>query len=178
MKQNRPKTRFLKGLLTGILLVPLCAYVYLRLGYAPAATSAPPFPFEKTIASMALNAHIAKEAPAKTDIPLTEDALMEGAKVYREYCAVCHGIGSEPKSPTARGMYPPPPQLFQGKGVTDDPVGETYWKVANGIRLTGMPGYRGSLMDTQLWQVTLLVSSADKLPPPVSAFLTNPAPAR
>jgi mono/diheme cytochrome c family protein len=127
---------------------------------------------------MALNAHIAKEAPAKPDIPLTEDALMEGAKVYREYCAVCHGIGSEPKSPAARGMYPPPPQLFQGKGVTDDPVGETYWKVANGIRLTGMPGYRGSLMDTQLWQVTLLVSSADKLPPPVSAFLTNPAPDR
>jgi len=26
---------------------------------------------------------------------------------------------------------------FKGKGVTDDPAGVTYWKVANGIRLTG-----------------------------------------
>jgi thiosulfate dehydrogenase len=169
--------RFMKGMLTGILLVPLVAFLYLRLGYAPAAASAPPLPFEKRIASMALKARIAKEATAQPDIPLTEGALMEGAKVYREYCAVCHGIGSEPKSPTARGMYPPPPQLFHGQGVTDDPVSETYWKVSNGIRLTGMPGYRGSLMDSQLWQVTLLLSNAEKLPPAVSAFLASPAPA-
>jgi hypothetical protein len=40
---------------------------------------------------------------------------------------------------TSKGMYPQPPELFKGKGVTDDPAGETYWKVANGIRLTGMP---------------------------------------
>jgi hypothetical protein len=71
-------------------------------------------------------------------------------------------------------MYTPPPQLFQGQGVTDDPIEETYWKVANGIRLTGMPGYRGSLMDSQLWQVSMLLSSADKLPAPVAAFLANP----
>jgi hypothetical protein len=67
---------FLLGLFTGILLVPLCAYLYLRLGYFPVATSAPPFPFEKKVASMALNARIAKEAPAKADIPLNDDALM------------------------------------------------------------------------------------------------------
>src|ERR1035441_1884497 len=36
-------------------------------------------------------------------------------------------------TPTAKGMYPPPPQLMYGKGVTDDKVGETHWKVANGI---------------------------------------------
>jgi mono/diheme cytochrome c family protein len=125
---------------------------------------------------MALRAHISKEGLAKPDMPLTEGAMMEGAKVYREYCAVCHGIAGQPKSPTARGMYPPPPQLFQGKGVTDDPIGETYWKVANGVRLTGMPGYRGSLMDTQLWQVSMLLANANKLPPDVSAFLTNAAP--
>src|SRR5579871_727350 len=98
---------------------------------------------------------------------------MEGAKVYRDYCALCHGIGSEPKSPTARGMYPPPPQLMHGKGVTDDPVSETYWKAANGIRLTGMPGYRESLTETQLWQVSMFLANADKLQPEVSAFLTG-----
>jgi len=39
--------RFMKGMLTGILLVPVCAFLYLRLGYAPAAATAPPLPFEK-----------------------------------------------------------------------------------------------------------------------------------
>jgi len=34
-------------------------------------------------------------------------------------------------------MYPAPPQLFHGVGVTDDDAWESYWKVENGIRLTG-----------------------------------------
>jgi mono/diheme cytochrome c family protein len=54
--------------------------------------------------------------------------------------------------------------LLHGKGVTDDPAGETYWKVANGIRLTGMPGFSGSLTEEQMWQVAELMANADKLP--------------
>jgi thiosulfate dehydrogenase len=48
--------------------------------------------------------------------------------------------------------------------VTDDPQGETYWKVTHGIRLSGMPGFGVILSDTQRWQVTMLVAHADKLP--------------
>ena len=46
--------------------------------------------------------------------------------------------------------------------VGDDPVGETYWKVKNGIRLSGMPAYGKALSETQLWQVSLLLSMANK----------------
>jgi len=166
--------RFLIVLILGLLLVPLGAFLYLQLGYAPAATSAAPLPFEKTIAGMALKARIAKEAPANAGVALSDEALMEGAKVYRQQCAVCHGIDDQPKTAIAHGMYPPPPQLFHGKGVTDDPVGETYWKVANGIRLTGMPGYMGSLSEAQLWQVSLLLANANHLPPAVKTFVDTP----
>ena len=68
-------------------------------------------------------------------------------------------------------MFPKPPQLFDGKGVTDDPVGETYWKVSNGIRLTGMPAFFGSLTDEQLWQVSQLLANAKKLPAGVLDFM-------
>ena len=61
-------------------------------------------------------------------------------------------------------MFPKPPQLFNGKGVTDDPVGETFWKVENGIRLSGMPAFKASLMEDEMWQVSLLLAHADKLP--------------
>jgi mono/diheme cytochrome c family protein len=71
-------------------------------------------------------------------------------------------------------MFPKPPRLFKGHGVTDDPPGETYWKAANGIRLTGMPAYSGSLSDTQLWQVSLMLAKADKLPAAASASLQKP----
>jgi len=70
-------------------------------------------------------------------------------------------------------MFPKPPQLFRGKGVTDDEPGETYWKVANGIRLTGMPGFGATLKDDQLWQVSLVLAHADKLPESVRNRLTS-----
>ena len=70
------------------------------------------------------------------------------------------------------GMYPYPPELFRGKGVTDDPAGETYWKAKNGIRLTGMPGFKETLSDTQLWQVSLVLANADKLPQSVRDSLS------
>jgi mono/diheme cytochrome c family protein len=64
--------------------------------------------------------------------------------------------------------------LFQGKGVTDDEPGETYWKIFNGIRLTGMPGFSKSLNETQIWQVALLLANADKLPASAKAALVAP----
>ena len=72
-------------------------------------------------------------------------------------------------------MYPRPPQLFKGKGVTDDEPGESYWKIFNGFRLTGMPGFSKALNETQMWQLALLVANADKLPPSAKAALAAPS---
>jgi mono/diheme cytochrome c family protein len=81
-------------------------------------------------------------------------------------------------------MFPKPTQLFRGKGVTDDPASESYWKAANGIRLSGMPSFKKSLTDTQLWQVSQLVAHADQIPDSAKKILVldtqppaTPAPA-
>jgi mono/diheme cytochrome c family protein len=69
-------------------------------------------------------------------------------------------------------MFPGAPQLFTADGmVTDDPAGVTYWKVENGIRLSGMPSFKSSLTDDQRWQVSALLARADKLPPEVRSAL-------
>ena len=169
--------KFLAGLIVGVLLLPVLAFLFIRLGYAPVATAAPPLPLERTLAAMALGARISKEAPKNSPVPATEPNLLAGAALYRTHCAVCHGTVGEPRTAIAKGMFPRPPQLLEGTGVTDDPAGETFWKAANGIRLTGMPAYRGSLTDEQLWQVSQLLASADKLPPGVRALLVQPPPA-
>jgi hypothetical protein len=66
---------------------------------------------------------------------------------------------------------------MEGKGVTDDPPGETYWKVSGGIRITGMPGFVSSLSSTQMWQVSLLLANADKLPQAAKDILVSSSPA-
>jgi hypothetical protein len=73
-------------------------------------------------------------------------------------------------------MFPKPPELFHGTGVTDDPAWETFWKAKNGIRLTGMPGFKASLNDTQLWQASVLLANADKISPAVKVALAATPP--
>ena len=41
--------------------------------------------------------------------------------------------------------------------------------------MTGMPGFEKYLSTTQMWQVSLLVANADKLPQSVKDSLTTPA---
>jgi len=95
--------------------------------------------------------------------------------VYQAQCAVCHGSLGQPESAIAKGMFPRPPQLLPPKkGVTDDPIGEIYWKAKNGIRLTGMPGYSESLTDSELWQVSLVLLHAHDLPASVQSILRTP----
>jgi mono/diheme cytochrome c family protein len=166
--------KFLLGFLIGIIVLPIYGYLYFRFGYAPVATAASPMPFEKQLAHMALNARIDKEAPKVVPIQVSDENYTAGAKAYRTHCAVCHGVPGQPDTATSKGMFPKPPQLFKGHGVTDDPPGETYWKVANGIRLTGMPAYTGSLNETEMWQVSLVLAHADKLPDQVRTILQQP----
>lgn len=179
--------KFILGLLLGLFLVPAAAYLYFTAGSAPVATTDSDMPFEAFFARKALHARIVKEAPKNVPIEANEANYLGGVQLYKEHCAVCHGLPLTPKTAIATGMYPHPPILFEGKGVTDDEPGESYWKIANGIRLTGMPGFSKSLSQTQIWQIAILLAHADKLPgsakaalvapPASSAPPANPAPA-
>ena len=162
------------GILLGLLLVLVGVYYYFSSGRAPVAVTAPEMPLERKFASMALHRYLDKLPHPDPPVPQEEAAFLAGAKVYKEHCAVCHGLPGEPKSVIAAGMFPSPPQLFHGMGVTDDEPWETYWKVANGIRMTGMPGFKDRLGETQMWQVSVLVKNADKISPAVKGELAAP----
>jgi thiosulfate dehydrogenase len=151
------------GILVGILLIAVSVFFYFSSGRAPVATSAPPMPFEKKLAQMGLQAYLDKLPHPQPQVPADEVNLIAGAKIYKEQCAVCHGLPNEPKTAAAQGMFPAPPQLFHGAGVTDDDAWESYWKAENGIRMTGMPAFKGQLTETQIWQVVVLVKNADKI---------------
>jgi thiosulfate dehydrogenase len=165
----------LAGVLIGICLPLMAGYLFVMLGGIPVATKGGPLPFEEFLAKKALDAAIGKEAGKPSPLSADEANLLAGARVYQQaQCWVCHGQLGQPESAIAKGMYPPPPQLLSlEQGVTDDPVGLTYWKVRNGIRLTGMPAFNGSLTDLEMWQVSLLLLHADKLSTPVQEVLRH-----
>jgi mono/diheme cytochrome c family protein len=165
---------FVIGILIGVLFVLAGAWFYFTTGWAPVAVADPPMLFEKKLAHGALNARIGKFAHTDpAPVPVNEATYLAGADVYKQNCAVCHGLPGQGQTAIAKGMFPKPPELFHGTGVTDDPTWETYWKAKNGIRLTGMPEFKGTLSDTQLWQVSVLLANADKISPAVKAALAS-----
>ncbi len=171
--------RFLLGIITGVVLVVLGVFCYLHFGSLPVATGDSPFPMERQITHAALDSRIGRDM-VKTP-PLAADAatFTAAVPVYQQQCASCHGVPGKDSS-FAKGMYPRAPQLFEKHhngvvGVSDDEPGETEWKVANGIRLTGMPAYKSILSEKEMWQVSLLLANADKLPDAVTQALQAPA---
>lgn len=161
--------QFLKGLAVGagatVLSALLTGYLFLDLGLVPANADAKPPALEKWAARKSLRATIAREAPrGPNPVELNDANLAAGVRLYAANCAVCHGAADGEASNVAKGLYQRAPQLAK-HGVTDDEEGETYWKIFHGIRLTGMPAYRATLSETQMWQVALFLKHMDALTP-------------
>ena len=161
----------LKGLLIGILATILVAgaagYVAVTSGIIPANADGQPLPLETWAASTSLNATVDRLAPKEPNpVALNDENLTTGVELYGKNCAVCHGTakGAESASPIAKGEYPQPPQLATD-GVEDDPEGASFWKIKHGIRLSGMPAWKDTLSDQQIWTLALFLKHMDKLPP-------------
>ena len=167
---------FLIGVRVGVVLLAGSGYYYIVSGIAPAAANDPAMPFERRLASRSLRAHIEKANVPAPPIAADEANLLAGAKLYKDNCAVCHGLLNQNSPAIAVNMFPDAPSLFKGKGVSDDPPQESYWKIENGIRLTGMPAFKGELTNTQLWQLALVVANSDKLSDAVKKELTPEPP--
>jgi thiosulfate dehydrogenase len=163
----------LKCLVGGVVFTVAAAivgvYLLVQKGLIPANADEKPGRLETWIAETSLDAALRRDAPKQDNpVELTEQNLGSGVHLFAQNCAVCHGSaqGAASPSPIAKGLYQRPPQLATD-GVEDDPEGVTFWKIKHGIRLTGMPSFRNSLTDQQIWTLALFLKHMDKLPPAV-----------
>lgn len=117
--------------------------------------------------------------PEAAPFGISEDVFESGARLYSSHCASCHGT---PRHTTA-GSHPTALQLWQpnraagGTGVSHQAAAQIHRSIAQGQPAVGMPAYRSVLTDTQLWQLSLLLSNAGQdLPNPVLHLLDAPKP--
>lgn len=163
------------GFVLAFVLIAIGGYLFITLGGMPLATAAGALPGEEMIAKLALRASFKSSLNLKNPLPLVDDNLKAGADVYNGNCALCHGALDQKPPDLSSAMFPHAPQLLvPGHMVADDPEGETYWKVTNGIRMTAMPAFGSILDDKRRWQVTMLLSHADKLTPAARKQLLGP----
>jgi thiosulfate dehydrogenase len=158
----------LKGFLLGILFTvaatALAGYGMIRAGVLPANADERPPHFEVWAAKTSLRATLRRAPRVTNPLPATNQNLIAGVKLYGQNCALCHGDSNGNPTDVAKGLYQKPPQLARD-GVEDDPDSIIFWKLAHGIRWTGMPAFDHTLSEKQLWQLTLFLKTMDHLPP-------------
>jgi thiosulfate dehydrogenase len=155
---------FFYGILFTLIVLFLGGTVLSKMGYINFAADQTPPAIEKHIAMEAMDASTERHAPeTKNPIPPTEQNLVEGAKLYMNHCAGCHGIPSNADSQFGRSFYPQVPQFFSD--APDMPDNQNFYITKHGIRWTGMPAWGNTLSDTQIWTVTTFLADIEKLPP-------------
>jgi mono/diheme cytochrome c family protein len=89
----------------------------------------------------------------KSPIADTPDAAKEGGEHFQHHCQICHGLdGQNTGVPFATKMDPPVADLST-KDVQDYTDGQLKWIIENGIKPSGMPGWKGILEDEEMWNI-------------------------
>lgn len=157
------------ALLTGVLLVTLACCAFVKCGWIPVNADAAPAAAETWVAQTVLDATVdARAAGLRNPLPASTGAIDAGLHLYKQHCQVCHGGADARASAVAQGLYQKPPQFGDGS-MAADPENATYWKIAHGIRFTGMPAFADSLTPEQIWQITTFLHHIDALPRDVAA---------
>ena len=94
---------------------------------------------------------------ARNPLPITPANVEAGKHVFGYYCVACHGRdGQNTGVPFATRLSPPVPSMAspEVQAYTD---GQLKWVIENGIFPSGMPASKGTLTDTEMWQVVVFL---------------------
>src|SRR5437667_7203691 len=103
--------------------------------------------------------HEHSHAPAsakklKNPLTATEENIAGGRTFFKENCASCHGQDGKGQTEKGAAMKVKPADLTGLHGRT---AGEIYWVITNGIKASGMPGFKAKMKDKERYQTTLYV---------------------
>lgn len=120
--------------------------------YLTGCKAKPPSRIEKKLA------HESKELVVggkdwNNPVPDTPSSAKLGAEDFQRHCQFCHGVdGHATGVPFAQNMSPPVPDLA-AKDIQSYTDGQLKWIIENGIRLSGMPRWKGLLQDEEMWRM-------------------------
>lgn len=86
-------------------------------------------------------------------MPDTPDVVKTGMEHFQHHCGICHGLdGHNTGVPFAEKMSPQVVDLGD-KDVQKYTDGQLKWIIENGIRYSGMPGWKGILDEDEMWSM-------------------------
>jgi mono/diheme cytochrome c family protein len=128
-----------------------------------------PSKLETALANMAKDVIIPLEAQnLKNPAPGTDENIQAGQQIYLQQCALCHATDGHAETKLGLAMYPPAMDL-NSPHVQRWTDAELFWIIQNGVRLTGMPGWKTIVSEQDTWKVVDFIHSLPKLAPILAA---------
>jgi len=176
--------KFIAGVLVTLIVLFIGSFIYVHYGFLNLSADAPYNSIEVFYVRGMLDRWAARNAPnTPNPVQPTDANMIEGVKLYKQDCAVCHGSPQNPVADIGRSLYPRAPQ-FMKDPPSDMSEGMIFQITKHGVSRTGMPAWSKNLSDTAVWKLTAFLKHMDNLPAavdqewkslPVSAPLA-PAP--
>ena len=143
--------QFWVGLIVGIII---CGIVGGLVGISMIGKKAvvPPSELEAHIVNYLKTLKIPEAAPPATPVELSDENLLEGGERYNHHCAVCHDLEGDADSDFAEAFNPPVADITSEE-VQRYSNGQLKWIVDNGIRFTGMPGWKSIIDEGTQWKI-------------------------
>jgi copper resistance protein D len=113
--------------------------------------------------------------------PYAAASVVQGAHLYAENCALCHGAGGNGDGPAAAGLTVRPADLT-APHLLAHPPGDLFWWVSNGRDHGVMPGFAGIMSPAERWDVINFVRAravgglSRKVGPQISNAATSAVP--
>jgi mono/diheme cytochrome c family protein len=127
---------------------------------------------ESTIASYITSNWIRRNAGERSNpFRPTPENLNAGQVDFDGHCSGCHGLTGNGENMLEADFYPPVAKLTGDTQKFSD--GELYFIIANGIRMTGMPGFVKKHHPKEIWGLVLWVRHLAQLSPSEKATIES-----
>lgn len=148
-----------------VLVVPLGAFAFVKSGLFDVAASRPHTNFTEWLTHDTMIHSVKRRARsiAPQAQPFSGDQVVRGFCAFDAHCVACHGAAAVARQPWVSGLEPSPPYLLDAPQHWSRT--ELFWIIKNGVKMTGMPSWRNSMSDAQIWDVVAYLEASAKMPP-------------
>ena len=160
--------------LIGAVIAALIMIIFFLLPSINWPATRKPGDLERKLAGYVTSKWIRRHA-AKQNNPLTPtpENLKAGQGDFEEHCATCHGLDGSGENRFEADFYPPVAKLTDDAQDWSD--GELYFIIANGIPMSGMPGFGEHHDSKEIWGMILWVRHLAQMSPPEKAAIESRA---
>ena len=152
------------ALVAVVLLVPLGAVAFIKSGIYDTGASSPHTKLTTWITHETMIHSVRRHsAPVIAPSAFSAAQVVAGFCRYEAHCVACHGAAGVARQRWVSGLEPAPPYLLDISKDFTRP--QLFWTVKNGIKMTGMPSWRNSMSDAEIWEVVAWLEASEKLPP-------------